>query len=522
MKKTILLFTVAAMLLLCVMSFSSCGEDDLVKIIDITLSDEQYAFAVNRSDVALREDTNAFLAEIKSNGKFDEICNNYFGDGTPLKIKSATRDPSKKQLVVATSTGFEPFEMHDETDNTYSGIDLEIAYYLAEKLGRELVITDMAFEAVVNSVQSGICDIAMAGLTITPAREEIVTFTNSYYNASQVLIVNANDTTFDQCKTRAELEQKLATLSDDTKIGCQKGTTGEIYIVGDAEQENGYGFPGLPAEKMSYDYAALAITAMINGQIDYVITDNGPGNAIVNTMNGRSLADRFDVFMDLFFAQGGWKRVVLVGLRNTLLIAVAGLLIGTVIGTVIAVVRVVPKYKIFPRILNSICSVYVGFFRGTPIVVQLLIAYYVLFPLLGIKISSLATCIIIFGMNSGAYVSEIMRGGINSIDKGQLEAGRAVGLPYGVTMLKIVIPQAVKNILPTLGNEFIALVKDTSVVSFVAAVDLYKTFTELGNMRYEYLMPYLAMAVMYIVMVMLISLGVKLMERRLGRNERRA
>ena len=229
---------------------------------------------------------------------------------------------------------------------------------------------------------------------------------------------------------------------------------------------------------------------------------------------------KFKVFVELFFEQGGWKRVITEGLRNTLLIAVIGLLIGIVIGTLIAVIRVMPKYKKLPRFLDRACTVYVGFFRGTPIVVQLLIAYYVLFPIMGLNIPSLLTCILVFGFNSGAYVSEVMRGGINSVDRGQLEAGRAVGLSFAATMLKIVVPQAVKNILPTLGNEFIALVKDTSVVSFVAAVDLYKTFTEIGNVRYEYLMPYLAMAIMYIVLVMLISLGVKLLEKRLKKNER--
>ena len=235
-----------------------------------------------------------------------------------------------------------------------------------------------------------------------------------------------------------------------------------------------------------------------------------------------NLSYKFRIFVEEFFQNGGWRKVITEGLRNTLLIAILGLLIGIVIGTIIAIVRVMPKYKRLPKVLDGICTVYVGFFRGTPIVVQLLIAYYVLFPIMGITISSLATCVIVFGLNSGAYVSEVMRGGINSVDPGQLEAGRAVGLSFSTSMLKIVVPQAVKNILPTLGNEFIALVKDTSVVSFVAAVDLYKTFTEIGNVRYEYLMPYFAMAIMYIVLVMLISLGVKLIERRLKRNERGA
>jgi len=233
-----------------------------------------------------------------------------------------------------------------------------------------------------------------------------------------------------------------------------------------------------------------------------------------------NFASKFDVFWELFIVQGGWKRVLSVGLVNTLLIAVLGLLIGIVLGTLIGAVKVMPKYKLLPKILDKICTVYVGFFRGTPIVVQLLIGYYVLWPLLGITISPLNTSIIIFGLNSAAYVSEIMRGGILSVDPGQMEAGRALGLSYSTTMIKIVIPQAIKNILPTLGNEFIALIKDTSVVSFVAATDLYKTFTEIGNVRYEYFMPYLAMAVMYMILVFLISCGIKAMERSLRKSDK--
>lgn len=234
-----------------------------------------------------------------------------------------------------------------------------------------------------------------------------------------------------------------------------------------------------------------------------------------------NIAKSWAVFWEKFGPGGAWQRVLGEGLTNTLIIAFAGLLIGIVIGTLIATIKVMPKYKRLPRILDKICTVYVGFFRGTPIVVQLLLAYYVLFPLMGVNIGSLNTCILVFGLNSGAYVSEIMRGGILSVDGGQMEAGRAVGLSYATTMLKIVVPQAIKNILPTLGNELIALVKDTSVVSFVAAVDLYKTFNEIGNRTYEYLMPYLAMALIYIVLVALISLGIKLMERSLRKSDRR-
>lgn len=228
---------------------------------------------------------------------------------------------------------------------------------------------------------------------------------------------------------------------------------------------------------------------------------------------------KIEVFLDYMINSEGYN-MVLLGLKNTVIIACVGLLIGILIGTVIAAVRVMPKYKLLPRVLNSICSVYVSFFRGTPIVVQLLLFYYVLFPLLGVNITSVNVSILVFGLNSGAYISEIMRAGILSVDSGQMEGGRAMGLSFTATMMKIVIPQAIKNIIPTLGNEFIALIKETSVVSFVGATDLYKAFNTAGTNSYEFMVPYLAMAVIYILMVMIISLFIKIIERRLRKSDK--
>ena len=233
-----------------------------------------------------------------------------------------------------------------------------------------------------------------------------------------------------------------------------------------------------------------------------------------------SFSKKIARFATIFIDQNGYVKV-LEGLKNTLLIAVSGLVIGILIGILIAGVRVTPKYKRLPRILNSICSVYVAFFRGTPMVVQLLLFYYVLFPLLGINITGVQISMIVFGLNSGAYISEIMRGGILSVDGGQMEAGRAVGLSFFTTMQKIVIPQAVKNILPSLGNEFIALIKETSIVSFVGAADLYVAFNLIGTNSYEFMVPYLVMALIYIVLVLIISAGIKLMERGLAKSDRR-
>ena len=235
-------------------------------------------------------------------------------------------------------------------------------------------------------------------------------------------------------------------------------------------------------------------------------------------MNGFSL--KIEKFLEILIERGGYKEVV-IGLQNTVIIAVAGLLIGIVIGTLIATVRVLPKYKTLPKLLDGFCSFYVGLFRGTPMVVQLIVFYYVMLPIMGIKMSSVVVAITVFGLNSGAYISEIMRAGILSVDPGQMEGARSVGLSYAAAMTKIVIPQAIKNILPTLGNEFIALIKETSVVSFVGAKDLYLAFQSIGSGTYEYMVPYLAMAIIYIVIVCLITLGIKVMERRLRKGDRK-
>ena len=232
------------------------------------------------------------------------------------------------------------------------------------------------------------------------------------------------------------------------------------------------------------------------------------------------MSAEWELFYQKFITYGGYQKV-LAGLLTTVEIAVFGLLIGIVIGTVIAIIKVTPRYRLAPRVLSAICNVYVGFFRGTPIMVQLLIGWFVLLPALGLHMDETAVAIAIFGMNSGAYVSEIMRGGIQSVDGGQLEAARALGLGYWTSMLKVVVPQAVKNILPPLGNEFITLIKETSVVSFISVVDVTKAFRGIADSNYEYVIPYLALAAVYLILVIGISRLVTLMERRMKKSDRR-
>ena len=228
----------------------------------------------------------------------------------------------------------------------------------------------------------------------------------------------------------------------------------------------------------------------------------------------------WDLFIKSFITNGGYK-TVLSGLQTTVLIAVVGLIIGIVLGVIIAISKVIPQTNPLIKVWSGASSVYVWLFRGTPMVVQLLIFKFILFPALGINIDATVIAVFAFGMNSGAYVSEIMRGGLLSVDKGQLEAARSLGLGYGTSMMKVVIPQAVKNILPTPGNEFITLIKETSVVSFIAVVDLTKAFTQIGDANYDYIIPYLMLALIYLVLVSIISLIVRLIERRMRKGDNR-
>lgn len=231
------------------------------------------------------------------------------------------------------------------------------------------------------------------------------------------------------------------------------------------------------------------------------------------------MAQNWDKFVKAFVTNGGYNNV-LEGLKNTAYIAVFGFLIGICIGSIIAIVKVSKNRNTFMNVISKIGDVYVGFFRGTPIIVQLLLIYYVLFPLMGINVDKLIVAIVTFGLNSGAYVSEIMRSGIMSVDKGQFEAGRALGLSYPSAMLKIVLPQALKNSLPALGNELIALVKDTSVASFIAVFDLTKAFQALGTSSYEYTIPYIVLALFYLVIVLALTGIIKIIENKLRKDER--
>ena len=284
---------ILAVLMIVVAVFAGCsskGSDDKkadepatsaakVKVVDIELSSEEYAFGVDKKQPELKEKCNELLKEMKSSGELEEISNHFFGDGEPVAVTSAKQDNSKDQLVVATNVEFAPFE-YKEGDKFY-GIDMEIAKLLADKLGKELVIVDMAFDAVLLSVQQQKADIGMAGLTVTEERAKQVDFSDPYYNAAQKIICKADDKTFDNCKTKEDVDKILQGFDKSVLIGGQNGTTGQYYVEGSSD----FGFKKLNATWKGYANGSLAVQDLINGGINYVIIDAAPATAITNAIN---------------------------------------------------------------------------------------------------------------------------------------------------------------------------------------------------------------------------------------------
>ena len=283
MKKKIVATVMAAVLAVGALAGCEGGAKDSAKVtavvLDYDLTQEEYAFAIDQSQPELLESVNAYIAQIKSDGTFDAICDKYFGNGTPTPVVSAQEDSSKDQLLVATNAAFAPFE-YMEGDN-YFGVDMEIAAGLADYLGKELVIQNMDFDAVLLSVNQGKSDMSMSGLTVTDERKEIVNFTTSYYTASQRLIIRSDNTEFVGVSSAADIEAILKGKDSSVKVGVQNGTTGQFYCEGDED----WGFEGFAMTTTGYKNGSLAVQDLLNGNLNYVIIDAAPAKFIAESIN---------------------------------------------------------------------------------------------------------------------------------------------------------------------------------------------------------------------------------------------
>lgn len=465
------------------------------------------------------------------------------------------KEQRKPKLVMVTNAEFPPYEYIE--GQKIVGIDPEIIRIIADKLGYELEIQNMNFDSVIAAVQSGKADIAASGLTITEERKKQVNFTVPYVIARQLVLVRKDSSLQDYSQLRT------------MRIGVQHGTTGDLYVAQNIKNPE------------RFSSGPVAVAALTSGKLDVVVIDSEPAKVFalqnpelkimpepltfeeyafaVNKKNPE-LLEKINAELNLLLKSGEVDRIIkhykeqnntsaqetvvdetesfwrgvkesfqlnfvkdnrylylFNGFWVTLKITFFSTLLGIVIGYAVAIVRCTATQTGKMKFADFLCKVYLTVVRGTPVVVQLLIIYFVIFG--SVNVDKVAVAIIAFGINSGAYVAEIIRGGLLAVDKGQMEAGRSLGLSYSQTMRAIIIPQGFKNVLPALGNEFIVLLKETSVAGYIALQDLTKGGDIIRSQTYDAFFPLIAVAIIYLAVVMLLSWLLGRLEKRLKRNE---
>lgn len=263
-------------------ALTSCNKEaDNVKVMkDILLTEEEYAFAIAKENDTLLTEVNALLATWDADNSLDTLINSYFDGNATFTYTNKTATPEEDDFVMATNAAFPPFEY--KKGSAFTGIDVEIAYNLATAMNKDLFVYDMEFDSIISSVQNGESDIGMAGMTVNEKRMQLVNFATPYYASAQVITVLESDTTFDNCKTAADVEAILATKGTDYVIGTQNGTTGYMYSKGDADF--GYdGFTNLTTK--GYTTGALAMTDLKNKKLNAVILDLQPSLMIADSVN---------------------------------------------------------------------------------------------------------------------------------------------------------------------------------------------------------------------------------------------
>ncbi len=472
-----------------------------------------------------------------------------------LMMLCGCKEQKKQKLVMVTNAEFPPYEYIE--GQKIVGIDPEIVGRIAERLGCELEIHNMNFDSVIAAVQSGKADIAASGLTVTDERKKQINFTVPYVIARQLVLVPETSPLEDYSQLRT------------MRIGVQHGTTGDLYVSKNIK------------EPERFTSAPVAVAALCAGKLDAVVIDSEPAQVFVMQQpelkimpepltfeeyafainkKDRKLLSLFNAELEKMKASGELDNIIehfkvknhaaatddiaveseniwrglkesfhlnfikdnrylylLNGFWVTLKITFFSTLFGIVIGYAVAIVRCTAVQTGKMKFADFLCKIYLTVVRGTPVVVQLLIIYFVIFG--SVNVDKVLVAILAFGINSGAYVAEIIRGGLIAVDKGQMEAGRSLGLSYGQTMRSIIIPQGFKNVLPALGNEFIVLLKETSVSGYIALQDLTKGGDIIRSQTYDAFFPLIAVAIIYLVVVVFLSWLLGRLEKRLKRNE---
>lgn len=506
-----------------------------------------YGFAVKKgTNAELLKKFNTGLKELKANGQYQEILDKYIATNASETAEGATEDtpkvqPLKDKYTIGTDLTFAPFEFQDEQQN-YVGIDIDLMNEAAKLQGFTIDIKPVGFNTALQSVEAGQLDGMIAGMSITEERKAKFDFSDPYFESGIQLVLDKDNKTI----------QSYEDLQGKT-VGAKNGTDSAAFLE-ENKAKYGYSIKLYETADVMYDvlgsgnidaafddYPVIGY-AIKQGKPLKTVTDPEPGGkygfAVKKGANPELLA-MFNAGLKQMKASGEYQKILdryieqpkteidrsiwgllkqnypalLKGLWFTIYITVVSILIASVIGIFVGLMNVSRS-----KILRFIGNFYVDIIRGIPLYVFALLIYVGIPNLTGTKLSVSLAGIITLSLNAGAYIAEIVRGGINAVPVGQTEAARSLGLSYGKTMRKIVLPQAIKLMIPSFINQFVITLKDTTILSAIGMVELLQSGKIIVARTYESFKIYFILSIIYIVVITVLTKLSKIVERRVQRN----
>ncbi|HFI0595401.1 TPA: ABC transporter substrate-binding protein/permease [Streptococcus suis] len=473
-------------------------------------------------------------------------------------------------LRVGMEAAYAPFNWTQEDDSNgavpiegtnqfANGYDVQVAKKIAESMNKELLVVKTKWEGLVPALTSGKIDMIIAGMSPTEERKKEIAFSDSYYTSIPTLVVRSDsqyaDATslsdFAGAKITAQQGVYLYDLIDQIEGADKQTAMGDFSQIRQALEAGVIDAyvserpEGRTAEAANKAFKMVELTDGFETntedvtiavgmrkddtritQVNEVLAAFSESDqiALMDNMIENQPVEEATAENPSFFSQV-WKIIVnnwqqlLRGTGMTLLISILGTIIGTIIGLLIGVFRTAPKaankvLAIGQKLLGWIINVYIEVFRGTPMIVQSMVIYYGTAQAFGLNLDRTLAAIFIVSINTGAYMSEIVRGGIFAVDKGQFEAATALGFTHNQTMRKIVLPQVVRNILPATGNEFVINIKDTSVLNVISVVELYFSGNTVATQTYQYFQTFTVIAIIYFILTFTVTRILRIVEKR--------
>nr|WP_276563020.1 ABC transporter substrate-binding protein/permease [Paenibacillus anseongense] len=467
--------------------------------------------------------------------------------GFPVQTTYGAGSQSENTLVLGTSAEFAPYEFHKTINgkDQIVGFDIDIAREIAKDMGAKLIIEDMSFDALLPALQSSRVDLVISGMTPTDERRQSIDFSDNYYQSKQVLMVRTED---------KERYKSMDSLKGD-KIGAQKGSVQEEIArsVQEAVITSLDRIPDLVLQLQTKRINAViledtvAVGYLQNSALTLAeaVPDDAPVQAAIGIRKGNTellaqvnstvarlknenritemvkqasmlSVDKPQSSGNIFTIFWEYRSYYAIGLGYTLLLSALGVLFGFIIGLIISLLRM---SRI--RAITLLGTTYVEILRGTPMLAQLLIIHYGLALTLGINFTPLQSGIITLSLNSSAYLAEIFRAGIQGVDRGQMEAARSLGMNRWLAMRHVILPQAFKSVLPAIGNEFITIIKESSIISVIGMADIMYQAGVVKNITYKGLSPLIISAAIYLVLTFTLSKLLGAWERRMGASDHR-